>query len=104
SLIVTSKKQLLFNGKFAVSSADDNWVLQGDNRIYLTSQDTFGLGTSTLPEDAINTKYNFFRFYEGGSRRIYGRLYLGAALLYNLHSSVKPDEGFESVFPDSPYV
>jgi hypothetical protein len=104
SLIVTSKKQLLFNGKFDLSSANNDWLVQGDNRIYLTSQDTFGLGTSTLPEDAINTKYNFFRFYEGVSRRVYRRLYLGVALLYNNHSSVKPAEEFESVFPDSPYV
>ena len=104
SLIVTSKKQLLFNGKFDVSSANDDWVLQGDNRIYLTSQDTFGLGTSTVPEDAINTKYNVLRFYEAGFRRVYRRLYVGAGFLYNLHSDVKPDEEFESVFPDSPYV
>lgn len=104
SLIVTSKKQLLFNGKFDMASADNDWVFQGDNRIYVTSQDTFGLGTSTVPEDALNTKYDFFRFYEGGYRRVYRRLYLGAALLYNLHSSMKPDEEFEAAFPDSPYV
>jgi outer membrane protein assembly factor BamA len=104
SLIVTSKKQLLFNGKFDTSTADNNWVLQGDNRIYVTSQETFGLGTSTVPEDAINTEYNFFRFYEVGFRRVYRRLYLGAGLLYNLHSDVKPDEEFEAAFPDSPYV
>jgi outer membrane protein assembly factor BamA len=104
SLIVTSKKQLLFNGKFDMATADNDWVFQGDNRFYITSQDTFGLGTSTVPEDAINTKYNFLRFYEVGYRRVYRRLYLGAGLLYNLHSSVKAGEDFESVFPDSPYV
>ena len=104
SLIVTSKKQLLFNGKFDVSTADNRWVLHGDNRVYFTSQDTYGLGTSTVPDDAINTKYNFLRFYETAYRRVYRRLYLGAGLLYNLHSSVKPDEEFESVWPDSPYV
>jgi outer membrane protein assembly factor BamA len=104
SLIVTSKKQLLFNGKFDMATADNDWVLQGDNRVYVTSQDTFGLGTSTVPEDAINTKYNFLRFYEVGYRRIYRRLYLGAGLLYNLHSDVKPDEEFEAAFPGSPYV
>jgi hypothetical protein len=104
SLTVTSKKQLLFNGKFDVSSAGNEWLLQGDNRIYLTSQDTFGLGTSTVPEDAINAKYNFFRFYEVGYRRLYRSLYVGAGLLYNHHSNVKADEAYESVWPDSPYV
>jgi outer membrane protein assembly factor BamA len=104
SLIVTSKKQLLFNGKFDVSTADNRWVLHGDNRIYLTSQDTYGLGTSTTPEEAINTKYDYLRFYETGYRRVYRRLYLGAGLLYSLHSDVHPAEGFEAAWPDSPYV
>jgi outer membrane protein assembly factor BamA len=104
SLIVTSKKQLLFNGKFDVSTADNRWVLHGDNRVYFTSQDTYGLGTSTTPEDQLNTKYNFLRFYETGYRRVYRRLYVGGGLLYNLHSDVKPDEEFASAWPDSPYV
>lgn len=104
SLIVTSKKQLLFNGKFDISTADNRWVLHGDNRVYFTSQDTYGLGTSTTPEEQLNTKYNFLRFYETGYRRVYRRLYVGAGMLYNLHSSVKPDEEFESAWPDSPYV
>ncbi|HSD66009.1 MAG TPA: hypothetical protein VLF95_04870, partial [Vicinamibacteria bacterium] len=30
SLIVTSKKQLLFNGKFDISTAENKWVLHGD--------------------------------------------------------------------------
>jgi hypothetical protein len=104
SLIVTSKKQLLFNGKFDVSTAHNRWVLHGDNRIYLTSQDTYGLGTSTSPDAAIDTRYDFLRFYETAYRRVYRRLYLGAGLLYNLHSDVRPAEGFESAWPDSPYV
>jgi hypothetical protein len=104
SLIVTSKKQLLFNGKFDVSTAENEWVLHGDNRVYFTSQDTYGLGTSTVPEDRINTKYNFLRFYETGFRRVYKRLYVGAGILYNLHSDVKPDEKYEAAWPDSPYL
>ena len=104
SLIVTSKKQLLFNGKFDIATDDNRWVLHGDNRVYLTSQDTYGLGTSTTPDDQLNTKYDFLRFYETAYRRIYRRLYVGSGLLYNLHSDVKPDEEFESAWPDSPYV
>jgi surface antigen Omp85-like protein len=104
SLIVTSKKQLLFNGKFDVSTAENRWVLHGDNRIYFTSQDTYGLGTSTTPEDQINTQYTFLRFYETGYRRVYKRLYVGGGLLYNVHNDVKPDEEFEAAWPTSPYV
>jgi hypothetical protein len=104
SLIVTSKKQLLFNGKFDISTSENKWVLHGDNRIYFTSQDTYGLGTSTTPEDQINTEYNFFRFYEAGYRRVYKRLYVGGGLLYNIHNDVKPNQDFEAAWPTSPYV
>jgi hypothetical protein len=104
SVIFTTKKQLLVNGKFDISTADNRWVLHGDNRIYLTSQDTYGLGTSTTPEDQINTEYNFLRFYETAYRRVYKRLYLGGGFLYNIHNDVKPNEGFEAAWPTSPYV
>jgi hypothetical protein len=103
SLIVTSKKQMLFNGKFDVSTADNRWVLHGDNRVYLTSQDTYGLGTSSVPEDRVNAKYDFLRLYETAFRRVYRRLYLGGGLLYNLHADVKPDEDDEADWPSSPY-
>jgi hypothetical protein len=104
SLIVTSKKQLLLNGKFDVSTSENEWVLHGDNRVYFTSQDTYGLGTSTSPEDQINTEYNFLRFYETGYRRVYKRLYLGGGLLYNIHNDVKPADDYQAVWPASPYV
>ena len=79
SLIVTSRKQRLLNGKVDVSTSENRWVLHGDNRVYFTSQDTYGLGTSTTPEDQIKTQYTFLRFYETGYRRVYRRLYLGAS-------------------------
>jgi hypothetical protein len=104
SLIATTKKQLLFNAKFDVSTAQNGWALHGDNRVYFTSQDTYGLGTSTTPEDRLNTKYDFLRFYETAYRRVWRRLYVGAGLLYNLHADVKPDEEFEAAWLDSPYV
>jgi outer membrane protein assembly factor BamA len=103
SLIVTSKKQLLFNGKFDVSTAENDWVLHGDDRIYFTSQDTYGLGTSTTPDQAVNARYDYLRFYQTAYRRVHRRLYLGAGLLYNLHSSIRPAEGAEATWPDSPY-
>jgi outer membrane protein assembly factor BamA len=104
SLIVTSKKQLLFNGKFDVSAANNEWVLHGDNRLYWTSQDAYGLGTSTTPDQAVNTKYTYIRVYESAYRRVRRNLYLGAGFLYNLHADVRPGEGAESAWPHSPYV
>jgi outer membrane protein assembly factor BamA len=104
SLTVTSKKQLLFNGKLDVSTADNRWAFRSDNRVYLTSQDTYGLGTSTTAADQINAKYDFLRFYETLYRRVYRRLYVGAGFLYNRHADTKPGDDFAAAWPDSPYV
>ena len=104
SLIVTTKEQLLFNAKLDVSAPNNRWVFHGDNRLYWTSQDTYGLGTSTTSAEAVNAKYNFFRFNESLFRQVRPNLYVGAGLLYNIHNNVRPDEDSASAWPDSPYI
>jgi hypothetical protein len=104
SLILTTKEQLLFNGKLEVSAPNNEWSFHGDNRLYWTSQDSYGLGTSTTPDEAVNAKYNFFRFYESLYRQVRPNLYVGAGFLYNLHANVRPAEEAASAWPDSPYV
>jgi hypothetical protein len=104
SLTVTSKKQLLFSGKFHVSTSENRWVLHGDDRLAFASQDTYGLGTSTVPDDRINAKFNLLRVNETAYRRVYRRLCLGGGLLYSLHREVKPGPESEAAWPGSPYV
>ena len=105
SVIVTTKEQLLVNAKLSGYGLDNRWHFVGDNRIYFTSQDTFGLGTSTGEGDAVNQKFDQLRFYETLYRRVARHTYLGGGFLYNLHSDVRPgDDAASSAFPDSPYV
>ena len=51
SATATTKAQILVSAKFNVSSFENRWRLEADNRFFWTSQPTYGLGTST-PEDA----------------------------------------------------
>ena len=104
SLIITTKEQLLFNAKLDVSGANNRWTFHGDNRLYWTSQDTYGLGTTTAPDAALNAKYTFLRFYESFFRRVGPNLYAGAGFLYNLHGDVRPDEESAAAWPASPYA
>ncbi len=46
SATATSKGQILVSAKFNVSSFENRWRLEADNRFYWTSQPTYGLGTS----------------------------------------------------------
>ena len=104
SVIGTTKEQLLVNAKLNASAPNNGWVLEGDNRLYWTSQDTYGLGTDTTPGEAVNVRYDFFRVYETVYRRVRRNTYVGAGFLFNIHTDVRPAEDSASVWPDSPYV
>jgi hypothetical protein len=58
-----------------------------------TSQDSYGLGTSTLPADKINAKYDPFRVYETGYRRLRPGLFAGLVIHCSAHTNVRPGEG-----------
>jgi hypothetical protein len=105
SVIATSKGQVHVNAKLDASTEDNRWRLLGDNRLYWTSQKTFGLGTQTMEADAVDQKYEYFRFFETFYREVYDHTYLGAEFLYSNHTSVEPNsEEAAAAFPTSPYI
>lgn len=105
SVIGTTKEQLLVNAKVNGFALHNRWHFEGDNRLYWTSQETFGLGTDTTPDDVVDQKYDNFRFYETLYRRVGKDFYLGGGFLYSNHSDVRPgDDDASAAWPDSPYV
>src|SRR5262249_8410212 len=60
SVIATTKSQVLVSAKVSASALENRWRLEGDNRLYWTSQETFGLGTQTARDDAVDMKYDYF--------------------------------------------
>ena len=105
SVTATTKEQVLVNAKVNGYALDNRWHFEGDNRLHWTSQETFGLGTSTSEDDAIDQKYDYFRFYETLYRQLGGNFYLGAGFLYSNHTDVRPaDDDASAEWPDSPYV
>jgi hypothetical protein len=105
SVIGTTKNQLLVNAKLNASALDNRWRLEGDNRLYWTSQKTYGLGTDTQQSDAVDQKYDYFRFYETIYRQLGHNTYLGAGFLYNTHTDVRPtDDAASEAWAGSPYV
>jgi len=104
SLNFTSKGQTNFSGKFDVSTANNVWLFEGDNRLQWTNQKTYGLGTSTTPGEQINQEFNHFRFYETAYRQVRRNLYVGVGFLYGIHTSVQPAPESEAAWPTSAYV
>jgi outer membrane protein assembly factor BamA len=103
SLTFSTKNQTSVSVRLDASGSDDRWSLDGDNRLQWTSQDTFGLGTTT-PDDPVNMKFDYIRLYETGYRKVYRRLHAGAGFHYSAHTDVGPGEGAEAGWAGSPYV
>jgi hypothetical protein len=105
SVTATTKKQLLVNAKINASALDNRRHFEGDNRLYWTSQKTYGLGTSSAEDAAVDQKYDYFRFFEAYYTKVVRHTYLGGGFLYSDHRNVRPaDAEAEAAWATSPYV
>jgi outer membrane protein assembly factor BamA len=104
SLTFSSKKQTSLTVRFGVFSPGDRWSLDGDNRLQWTSQDTFGLGTITSPDDKINMKFDYIRVYNTAYRKVYRNLHAGVGFHYSARTGIGPGKDAESAWADSPFV
>ena len=105
SVTATTKEQVLVNAKISSSALDNRRRFEGDNRLYWTSQKTYGIGTDTAESAAVDQKYDYFRFYETLYQKVARNTYVGAGFLYSNHRDVRPaDEEAEAAWPSSPYV
>jgi len=105
SVTATTKDQLLVNAKINSSSLQNRRHFEGDNRLYWTSQKTYGLGTNTAEGAAVDQKYDYFRFYETLYQKVARDTYLGAGFLYSDHRDIRPaDDEAEAAWSSSPYV
>jgi hypothetical protein len=105
SATATTKAQFLISAKFNVSSLENRWRIEADNRFFFTSQPTYGLGTSSLEEAKLDMKFNHFRIFDKYYKQVHHDVFLGAGYVYNIHNNVRrPDEVDPAVFADSPYI
>jgi hypothetical protein len=110
NFLYTTKKQWIFSSRSTVFLNEDKWILVGDFRYFITSQPTFGLGSSSpnKPNDNPNQPgvlwgeqqmdFNWLRFYETVLRRVgYSKFYLGIG--YHLDAYSKIDNFIDSSLP-----
>jgi hypothetical protein len=101
---LSSKNQTSLTARFGASGRNDRWRLDGDNRFQWTSQDSYGLGTGTTPEDAVNTKFDFFRVYNTAFYELTDSVYAGVGFHYSTHTNIRPGSGAEATWADSDFV
>ena len=90
SLTFSQKHQTSLSGRIALSTKDDRWRVDGDNRAQWTSQDTYGLGTSSEIGSGVNAKYDFFRVHETVLRQLRPALFAGAGFHFDDHTNIHP--------------
>ena len=105
SATATTKGQFLVSARMNVSSLENRWRLEADNRFYWTSQPTYGLGSDTPDDAELDMEFNHFRIYDKFYRQIRRDVFLGAGYSYNIHNKVRPDEDVPpETWAASPYL
>ena len=104
SLSYSTKDDLLLNVRFGLHSNENQWFVEGDNRMYISGQSVYGLGSDTPSSSAIDADYTFVRIHDRVYRRVRGPLYVGAGLLFDSHSNVEPDDDAGEAWTGSPYL
>lgn len=102
-LRISQKGQRTGGIRLGMFTEDDRWFLQSDNRFQFTSLNIYGLGAKTLPVDAVNLKYSFFRLYETVYRRVKPGLFVGGGLSFSNHTNVRSGRGAHANVEQSAY-
>lgn len=107
NFLYTTKKQWIISSKSNVFLAEDQWNLIGDWRYFITSQPTFGLGSSSPDELTFETigqeqvlrgeqqmDFSLIRFYETILRRVgTSKFYLGLGYHLDIHQKIESYAG-----------
>jgi outer membrane protein assembly factor BamA len=104
SATVTTKKQAGINAHTMMFGRDDRWLAELDDRFQWTSQETFGLGTSTARADGEEVRFDFFRLYQSAYLRVRRNLFVGSGLHFDSHADVRAaGDDAEDAWPQSAY-
>jgi hypothetical protein len=110
NFLYTTKKQWIFSSRSNIYLNENKLILIGDWRYFITSQPTYGLGSSTPNELALNPSlggslwgeqqmdFRLLRFYEAALKRIGDtKFYLGIGYHLDIHSKI---ENYAESIPD----
>ncbi len=100
----TSNNQIILNASLVAMSANNEWALQGDYRLYFYNQSTYGLSTATaavangISIDGIGSTspvpgaqpmdFNLVRFQQAAMKKVWRHLYIGGAYLLNSYWNI----------------
>ncbi len=90
---VTTKEQFYMNLRTNLYLPNDTWIMQGDFRIMLYAQPTYGLGIQKNESDSgQNMRFNYFRFYEKIYRNVAKYFYVGMGIQLDKHFQISDEQ------------
>lgn len=90
---VTTKEQFYMNLRTNLYLPNDKWIMQGDFRIMLYAQPTYGLGIQKNESDSgQNMRFNYFRFYEKAYRNVAKNFYMGMGIQLDKHFKIQDQQ------------
>jgi len=104
SVTFSSKKQTSLTDRFAMFGRNDRWRLDADHRLQWTSLEAVDLGTSADSRNSVQTHFDFVRMHHTAYYQVRDAVYIGAGLYYDNHFDVRPSDGAEASWDNSPYV
>lgn len=105
----STKNQLMFTFKPIVYTANDNWNLIGDYRVFFSSQNTYGLGSGAPATPDGNylgeqpMEFDLIRMHQTALKRIKENFYVGVGYHLDLFSNIDDtleDENGNSIETD----
>lgn len=101
SVSYTTKKQFKVSVQSGIYTKNNEWNFQGDIRFWKYSQDTYGLGTGTLPENKQFMNFKLIRLNENVLRKLFKNFYAGLGYSLEYYFSVNTlDDEDKPVYPN----
>ena len=97
----TTKKQFKLSAQSGIYTENNEWNFQGDIRFWKYSQDTYGLGTGTPPEDKQFMNFKLVRINENVLKKLFKNFYAGLGYSLEYYFSVNTlDDDDKPVYPN----
>ncbi len=104
SVTFSTKKQTAITNRMTTFGRSDRWRLDADHRFQWTSLETNELGTSADTRTSVGARFDFFRLHHTAYYRLGPGLHAGAGLYFDNHTNIRPSEGEDAGWADSPFV
>jgi len=104
SLTYSSKHQTALSARYTMFTNGNAWRIDGDNRAQWTSQDTYGLGTSSDVGAAVNAQFNWFRIHESAYRQLKPGVFAGIGLHVDVHTDIRPGADASETWDQTAFV